>query len=230
MKVLGIIPARGGSKGVPGKNIALLHGLPVIAYSIQAAKASRLSRTIISTDSEEIARLSLQHGGDVPFLRPAELAKDDTPTLPVLIHALDAIGEAPDAVMILQPTSPLRRGSDIDAAITMLEQNASADSVISVVPVGDHHPARMKMIRDGELIDPPFAELVEGQRRQDLSALYLRNGAIYLTRTGVLRGQKSLKGNRCLAYVMPEERSLNIDTPYDLRLADLILGDMKEGG
>lgn len=229
MNVLGIIPARGGSKGVPGKNIAILNGLPVIAYSIRSANASRLARTIVSTDSEDIARLSRSNGGDVPFMRPPELAKDDTPTLPVLLHALEATGTTPDAVMILQPTSPFRTAADIDAAIDLLEKNPTADSVISVVPVGDHHPARMKMIRDGELIDPPFSEAVEGQRRQDLAQLYLRNGAIYLTRTRVLREQKSLKGNRCLAYIMPEERSLNIDTPYDLFLAGLILGAGKEG-
>ncbi|MBA4388470.1 MAG: N-acylneuraminate cytidylyltransferase [Verrucomicrobia bacterium] len=224
MKVLGIIPARGGSKTVPRKNICLVAGKPLIVYSVECAKRSAgLARCIVSTDSPEIADLCRQAGADVPFLRPAELAGDATPTLPVLLHALDHLTEAYDAVMILQPTSPLRQPGDVDSAIRLLDSDPSADSVISVVKVGDHHPARMKQIRAGVLIDPPFAESMEGQRRQDLSEYYLRNGAIYLTRTQVLRQQGSLKGRKSLAYVMPEERSVNIDGQMDLLLAEALL-------
>lgn len=224
MKTLGLIPARSGSKSVPNKNIVMLCGRPLIAYTLEAAaRASHLDRCIVSTDAEEIAAVCRAHGGEVPFLRPKELAADDTPTLPVVLHALETLGESYDAVMVLQPTSPLRTSQDIDAAISLLDANPVADSVISVVKVGDHHPARMKYLEDGYLVDPSFAEAHEGQRRQDLLPLYLRNGAIYLTRTRVLLDQKTFKGRRSLAYVMPEERSVNIDGPFDLWVAEAAL-------
>lgn len=223
MRVLGVIPARGGSKGVPGKNIRLLHGKPLICYSILAAASSSLTRTIVTTDSQEIASAASACGGEVPYMRPAALASDDTPTLPVILHALDTLQENFDAVMVLQPTSPLRTAEDIDAAISLLAGDPEADSVISVVKVSDHHPARMKMLREGILFDPPFMETVEGQRRQDLPDYYLRNGAVYLTRTAVLRAQQSFKGTKCLGYQMPEERSVNIDSEIDFILADAIL-------
>jgi len=224
LSVLGIIPARAGSRGLPGKNIAPVCGQPLIVYSLDAARgASRLARTVVSTDGEDIAAVCRAHGGDVPFIRPADLARDETPTLPVLIHVLDRLEGSYDAVMVLQPTSPLRLSKDIDEAIRMLEEDTEADSVISVVEVGDAHPARMKRMKDGVLEDLPFSEEFEGQRRQDLPQLYLRNGAIYLTRTRVLREQLSLKGNRCLAYVMPRERSVNIDDALDLIFAQALI-------
>jgi CMP-N-acetylneuraminic acid synthetase len=224
LKVLGLIPARGGSKAIPDKNIVTVNGKPLIAYTIlAAAEAKRLTRFIVSTDSERIAAVCLKLGSEVPFLRPTELARDDTPTLPVVLHALDYLKEAYDAVMILQPTSPLRSSDDIDSAVQMLEADPMADSVISVLKVGDNHPARMKFIHDGVLVDPPFAEKIEGQRRQDLPELYLRNGAIYLTRTTVIREQGSLKGKKSLALVMPEIRSVNIDFPIDLVVAEALL-------
>lgn len=219
-KVLGIIPARGGSKGIRNKNIVQLAGKPLIAYSLEAAQSSRLlSRCIVSTDSEEIAGICKALAADVPYLRPAELAQDNTPTLPVIQHALKILDEKFDAVMILQPTSPFRSSDDIDNAIEMLAVHPEADSIISVVKVGDNHPARMKCIQDGWLVDPSFAEEVEGQRRQDLPELFLRNGAIYLTRTEVITEQNSLKGGKSLAYIMPELRSVNIDSEIDLLLA-----------
>lgn len=223
IKVLAIIPARGGSKGICNKNITELAGKPLIAHTIEAALgATLLSHCIVSTDSEEIAAICRKEGAIVPFLRPAELALDDTPTLPVILHALRESSECYDAVLILQPTSPFRRGEHIDAAITLLQDNKAADSVISVVRVGDQHPARMKRIEDGLLVDPPFAEKTEGQRRQDLPELYLRNGAIYLTRTEVLLSMNSFKGAKSLAYVMSDHDSVNIDSPFDLLVAETI--------
>jgi len=224
LSILGLIPARGGSKSIFKKNIAMLLGKPLIAYTIECArKAGSIDMVVVSTDSPEIADISRKCGGEVPFMRPDALAGDAAPALPVIIHALDNLQKSFDAVMLLQPTSPLRLPEDIDAAIKMLESDAGADSVISVVKVDDHHPARMKQIVDGVLIDPPFAEAMEGQRRQDLPEYYLRNGAIYLTRVSVLRQQKSLKGRRSLAYIMPADRSVNIDSPLDLLLAETIL-------
>jgi CMP-N-acetylneuraminic acid synthetase len=226
--VLGLITARGGSKEIPRKNITLLGGKPLISYTIEAATHSKLlGRCIVSTDSQEIIEVCRKWDADIPFVRPSELAQDDTPTLPVVLHALDTLQESYDAVMLLQPTNPFRTAEDIDQAIRLLILDPSADSVISVVKVGDNHPARMKQVIDGVLIDPPFAEETEGQRRQDLPEFYLRNGAIYLTRTNVIIKQQSLKGKRSLAYIMPEERSVNVDGYLDLLLAETILRERK---
>jgi CMP-N,N'-diacetyllegionaminic acid synthase len=226
MRVLGIVTARGGSKGIPGKNLALLAGKPLIAWTAEAARASRLDRIVLSTDDAEIARVGAELGLEVPFMRPVELAADDTPTIPVLqdvIRRLEATGDRYDAIFTLQPTNPLRRGSDIDGAIELLE-STGADSVISFVDVGEWHPARMKTIdEEGRVLDPPFAEPFEGQRRQDLPRLWLREGSVYLTRRDVLVEQGSLKGRDCRAWKMPEERACNIDTPFDLWFAERLL-------
>jgi len=232
MRVVGVVTARGGAKGIPRKNVRLLCGRPLLQYTAEAAMGSRLlSRTILSTDDETIAEVGRQCGLDVPFMRPAELARDDTPTIPVLQHAvrkLEEAGEYYDAILTLQPTNPLRRPQDIDGTIELLEKTG-ADSVISFVEVGDKHPARMKVIgEDGHVIDPPFAEEFEGQPRQKLPKLYLREGSIYLTRRVVLMEQNSLKGRDCRAWIIPEERACNIDTPFDLFLAEQML-KMREG-
>lgn len=231
LKVLGIIPARGGSKGIKNKNIVLVDGKPLISYTLQAVKESELlTRCIVSSDSIEILEICKAAGADIPFVRPTELAGDKTPTLPVIQHALEQLDEEYEAVMILQPTSPLRNGDDIDAAINLLAKDALADSVISVCKVGDNHPARMKEIVNGVLTDPPFAEESEGQRRQDLPPLYLRNGAIYLTRTETIISHHTFKGKRSLAYIMPDERSVNIDSSLDLLLFEALLKNRKGVG
>jgi CMP-N-acetylneuraminic acid synthetase len=227
MKVLGVIPARGGSKGIPRKNITPLLGKPLLAYTAEAAmRAHRLARTVLSTEDEEIARVGRQLGIDVPFLRPPELARDDTPTIPVLqdvVRKLETIGDFYDAIFILQPTNPLRRPEDIDGAIELLERT-TADSVISFVSVGEKHPARMKFIdAEGKVTDPPFKEQFEGQRRQDLVKLYLREGSVYVTRRAILMEQNSVQGRDCRAWIVPEERACNIDTPFDLFLVEQIL-------
>jgi CMP-N,N'-diacetyllegionaminic acid synthase len=227
MKTLAIVPARGGSKSVPRKNITPLLGKPLLVYTAEAALAAkRLTRIVLSTEDEEIARVGRQCGLDVPFMRPLELAQDETPTIPVLqdvVRKLEASGEYYDAVFTLQPTNPLRRASDIDGAIELLERTG-ADSVISFVDVGEKHPARMKFIdSDGRVTDPPFGEKFEGQRRQDLPRLYLREGSIYLTRVLVLMEQNSVKGQDCRAWLVPQDRACNIDTPFDLFLAEQIL-------
>jgi len=227
LKVLGIITARGGSKGISRKNIAALLGKPLLAYTAESALSAKLlSRTVLSTEDDEIAHVGRRLGLDVPFMRPAELARDETPTIEVLqdvVKRLEEAGDIYDAVLTLQPTNPLRLSEDIDGAIELLEKTG-ADSVISFVDVGEKHPARMKFISsDGRVIDPPFAEQYEGQRRQDLIKLYLREGSIYLTRRDVLIQQKSIKGQDCRAWIVPQDRACNIDTPFDLFLAEQIL-------
>ena len=227
MRVLAIIPARGGSKGIPRKNIRLLAGKPLLQYTAEAARlAKRLTRTILSTEDREIAEVGRACGVEVPFMRPPELARDDTPTLPVLqdaVRRLEDSGDRFEAVMILQPTNPLRRPADIDGAVELLERT-SADSVISFVDVGEKHPARMKFIDgEGRVIDPPFAETFEGQRRQDLPKLYLREGSIYLTRRDVLMNQNSIKGRDCRAWLIAEDRACNIDTLFDWFIVEQLL-------
>jgi CMP-N,N'-diacetyllegionaminic acid synthase len=227
MKVLGIVPARGGSKAIPRKNIAPLLGKPLLAYTAQSARAAkRLARTVLSTEDEEISRVGQEYGLEVPFLRPRELAQDETPTILVLqdvIRRLADAGECYDAVFILQPTNPLRQATDIDGAIELLE-TTEADSVISFVDVGEKHPARMKFITsEGEVIDPPFKEKLEGQRRQELPKLYLREGSVYVTQRRVLMEQNSIQGRHCRAWIIPPERACNIDSPFDLFLAEQML-------
>ena len=215
MKVLGLIPARGGSKSIPGKNLVDLGGLPLIQWTIQAALGSSLSRVVVSTDAQEIATVSQSLGAEVPFMRPTELSSDSALSIDVVLHALDVLAEEFDAVMMLQPTSPFRTTSDIDAAIKFID---GASSVISVVPVEGTHPARMKFIENGILIDPPFAETTENMPRQELRPMFIRNGAIYLTRTPEIRN-RTFKGSLSRALVMPKERSINIDSYFELSIA-----------
>jgi CMP-N,N'-diacetyllegionaminic acid synthase len=215
------------------KNIAPLAGQPLLAYTARTALAAhRLERVILSTDDESIASVGRAWGLDVPFMRPPELAQDDTPSIPVMQHAvrmLEERGERYDAVFTLQPTNPLRLASDIDGAVELLERSG-ADSVISFVDVGEKHPARMKTIdAEGWVVDPPFAEALEGQPRQSLNKLYLREGSVYLTRTHVLMEQHSLKGRRCCAWIIPPERAFNIDTLLDLFLVEQLLKWRNEG-
>ena len=231
MKVLGLITARGGSKGVPGKNLKLLDGRPLLAYSVEAATDTPLDRLIISTDDPKIADVARSLGCEVPFMRPAALAQDDTPHLPVVEHAVRWVVEheryQPDAVVILQPTSPLRTSADIAAALRMLELSG-ADSVVSVNEVSAHaHPMRMLRVDDAG-----FAQLfVTGEpvrrrvnRRQDLPKAWVMNGAIYAFRTGVLfAAEPSLYGDRVIAYPMPAERSISIDDLEDWAAAEQAL-------
>lgn len=223
MKVLAVVPARGGSKSVPRKNIAPLGGVPLIGWTLRAAKASsRLTRCVVSTDDAEIAETAKRLGGDVPFMRPAGLATDAALSLPVLQHALawaEAADGPYDAVLMLQPTSPLRASGDIDAAVEMLERTG-CESVVGVVDVGGWHPARMKRIVDGgalENLDGPGEE--DMRPRQALPPVYIRNGAIYLSRKDVVVSGRMV-GKDCRAYVMPENRSINIDGPADLAAAE----------
>lgn len=228
LKVLAIIPARGGSKGVPRKNIRLVGGKPLIAYTIQSALAvkDRLHRLIVSTDDPEIAEVAVQYGAEVPFLRPEELGGDRVPMVPVMQHAVRTIEEMDqihlDWVLLLQPTCPFRAPQDILAALDLAAQGG-CDSVISVVRVLAHHPILMKKIENNQLL-PFVIEEKEGTRRQDYTPpAYMRNGSIYLTRRDNLLENNSIWGQVIRPYIMPEERSVNVDSELDLKLVELIL-------
>jgi CMP-N-acetylneuraminic acid synthetase len=227
-KILAVIPARGGSKGVVRKNIRPICGKPLIAYTIETALAAGhlLHRTIVSTDDAEIAAVAREHGAEVPFLRPAGLAGDKVPTLPVLQHAVSFIetqaGIKFDWVLLLQPTAPLRAVQDIEGALSVADRN-NCDSVISVVQVFAEHPILMKRIENNQLL-PYCVEEKEGTRRQDYQPpAYMRNGAIYLTRRDVLMDKGSIWGEVIRPYVMPAERSVNIDSELELKLVELLM-------
>ena len=229
-KILAVIPARGGSKGVHRKNIRPVCGKPLIAYTIETALQARelFSSIIVSTDNPEIAAISENYGAQVPFLRPAELAGDSVPTAPVLQHAVRFMEQRDathfDWVCLLQPTDPLRNADDIAAAIRLADAG-DCDSVISVVQVFAVHPILMKRIEAGRLL-PYCIEEKEGTRRQDYQPpAYMRNGAIYLTRRDVLMERGSLWGDVIRPYVMPAERSVGIDSELDMKLVELLLQD-----
>lgn len=227
-RVLAVIPARGGSKGVLRKNVREVCGKPLIAWTIEAALAAGplLSRVIVSTEDAEIAEVSRRYGAEVPFVRPAELAGDEVPMLPVLQHAARFVeaqeGRRLDWVLLLQPTEPFRTVADIEAALA-LGRADGCDSVISVVQVFAVHPILMKKI-EGDRLLPFCIEEKEGTRRQDYApAAYMRNGAIYLTRRDVLLEQGSIWGDVIRPYVMPPERSQGVDSEIDLELVDVLL-------
>jgi len=225
MKILGIIPARGGSKGVLGKNIKLLGGEPLITHTIKAALKSNLTKVIVSTDDDDIEKVAMEAGAEVPFKRPADLASDTAKSIDVAKQALLEMekidGIVYDAIMLLQPTAPFRSVYDINKSIELLESDKDADSVISVVDVEGHHPARMKYIENGVLIDPPFKEAYENQNRQELTPMFIRNGAIYLTKRESILAD-SYKGRKSLALIMPLENSINIDTIRDFENAEWV--------
>ncbi len=234
MNVLGVITARGGSKGIPGKNLKPLAGKPLIVYTIETAKASgAFERLILSTDDRAIADQARAAGCDVPFIRPAELARDETPHLPVLQHAVNWLHEhehyRPDIVMILQPTSPLRRPEDIRGALALLDRTG-ADSVLSVSEVSAHaHPMRtLRVAPSGDAVLFVTGEPVRNRinRRQDLPSAWLMNGAIYAFRTPVLlASEPSLYGNRTVAYRMEPSDGISIDDVHDWEAAERALAE-----
>ena len=225
--VLGLITARGGSKGIPRKNILDLHGKPLIAYTIEAAKeSSLLTRTIVSTEDEEIATISKDLGADVPFMRPEELATDDAHSVEVAAHALawlkDNDNQEFDYVMLLQPTSPLRTAEDIDACIEIATKT-DADSVMSMVEITDLSIPKLKRIEDDRIL-PLFEE--EGAApapRKASDPIYKRNTAIYLTKSSLIAAGEMF-GDVSRPYIMPAERSVDVNEQFDFDLAEFYMG------
>jgi len=220
--VLALIPARGGSKGLPGKNIRPLHGKPLIGWSIEAARASRhVTRVVVSSDDEAILAVARAGGAETPFVRPKSLAQDDTPGIDVVLHALDILPGF-DWVVLLQPTSPLRTAGDIDAAIERCFE-ADAPACVSVCETGAS-PWWMFSLDAGGRMRSFLPSEQRPARRQDLPALYALNGALYVARVDWLRQTRSFLTEETLAHVMPPERSVDIDTLFDFRLAECLLG------
>ena len=229
MNILAVIPARGGSKGIPGKNIKEVAGIPLIAHAIKACLecSDQFHKLIVSTDDETIASVARQYGADVPFIRPAHLATDEASSLGVMQHALQYFEENDkveiDWTMLVQATNPLVLPADINKALGLLQQHPNATSIVSVKEAMDSHPFKLKIIEQGEL-KPYIQDTPEMIRRQDLEpAIYKRNGSLYMTRRDVLMDQNDLYGEHIVPYIMPAERSIDIDEEADLVLADFLL-------
>ena len=227
-RVLGVTAARGGSKGVPRKNIRQIGGIPLIAYTIREAKKSRLiSRYIVSTDDDEIAEVARHYGAEV-LMRPAELAEDHTPMIAVMQHALkwceEEEGEWYDIVADLRCTNPLKTAHDIDGAIEKLI-HTGADGVIGVTKLDDHHPARIKRVFEDRLIDFAWPEPPAGLRQELKPDAFIRNGSLYVVLRDALLDGILLQGSDNLRpWYMPLEKSVNIDSELDFVLVEALLG------
>ena len=220
MSLLALIPARGGSKGIPRKNIRSFCGKPLLQWSIDAALASpSVSRVVVSTDDPEIAEVALAGLAEVPFLRPSELASDTAPGIAPVLHALQQLPEV-SAVLLLQPTSPLRRVEDVEA-IVALHRKAGHDAVVSVTP-SSKHPAWMFGLSPAKVLEPLMI-LPDAACRQQLPPTYALNGALYLASRSFLEREHSFLTSNTLGYVMPPERSVDIDSPLDWQWGEFLM-------
>ena len=223
--VLAIIPARGGSKGIKGKNILSIEGKPLIAYTIEAARASEyIDTVIVSTDNQEIADISKAYGAEVPFLRPAELASDYAKTIDAVLHAvytLKEMGKEYDYLVLLQPTQPLRSAEDIDHAIILCDKEMRG--VVSISRVKDHPVLMRYMNAQGEMCK--LLELNSTVRRQDMPDYYRVNGCVYVNPMSEVTGELSFNDNP-IPYIMPVERSVDIDGYEDIALVEYYLRNL----
>ena len=230
-KILVVIPARGGSKSIKEKNIKRLNRKPLITYTINAALKLKkfFYKIIVSTDNKKIAKISKQAGCLVPFIRPKHLSKSTTPTLPVIKHALKFIEKKDNVkintILTLQPTSPLRTYSDIKNCLNILKKNKECDSVVSVVKANEMHPIFMKSIKRNYL-NSYLNKNVSFVRRQDIKPnVYRTNGAIYISRRDLILKNKNnlLYGNKVLPFIMPKDKSIDIDEELDFLICKAIL-------
>jgi len=229
-RILGLIPARGGSKGIPGKNLRSLGGKPLLQHAFEAAQNSGVvERVVLSTDSPEIAALGRQIGIDVPFLRPPEFAQDDTPMIAVLKHLIEHLrnqGNVPDAIMLLQPTAPLRRAEHLRKAGELLIP-AEVDSVVGVTEIPQHYAPHyaMKITPEGRLTHylPDSAAI---KRRQDVPNAYSRDGTVYLFRLSTLEKYGDIYGTHCIPLLIPSDETLNLDTLEDWEQAERVFARM----
>ncbi|OGV13388.1 MAG: acylneuraminate cytidylyltransferase [Stygiobacter sp. RIFOXYA2_FULL_38_8] len=219
--VLAIIPARGGSKGIPRKNIKMLAGKPLIAWTIEEGKKSKyIDRFILSSEDEEIIKVAKEWGCEVPFIRPKELAQDETPGIVPVIHTINILTEKYDYVCLLQPTSPLRKVWHIDKCIEKCI-NMETSSCIGVQEV-DKHPYLMHKINKLGSLEPLFKK-VQLTRRQDADKIYAVNGAIYFAKSDFILNQKSFVGQNTSAFLMDKISSIDIDDMSDFQYADYLL-------
>jgi N-acylneuraminate cytidylyltransferase/CMP-N,N'-diacetyllegionaminic acid synthase len=227
MKVIAIIPARGGSKGLLRKNIKLLGNIPLIGYSImEALKSKYINRVLVSTEDSEIAEISKQFGAEVPFMRPTELAEDMTSSMDVIIHMIEELKKREDyyaeIVTLLEPTSPFRKAEHIDETIRKLIEQ-KPDSVVTVCAVERKPSNIVKVTHNDQIIKYIEKPTIEYSRRQDWAHLKRINSAVYATWTDFILEHKKLIGDRCLMVEMNDIESINIDSIIDFKLAELVL-------
>ncbi|MGG4497727.1 cytidylyltransferase domain-containing protein [Brevibacillus reuszeri] len=226
--VLAIIPARGGSKGVPRKNIRELCGKPLIAWSIEEAKKSKyIDQIIVSTDDEEIAAVARQWGADIPFMRPVELAQDHTPGIDPVLHALKMLPQY-EYIVLLQPTSPLRSTDDIDACLEQCVEQ-KVDSCVSVT-LTDKSPYWMYNLSENSSLIPVINTEKPILRRQDAPDVFVLNGAVYVARSTWLQQTGSFLQDKTIGYPMPKDRSIDIDTALDFLLVEILLHEKNKSG
>lgn len=225
--ILGLIPARGGSKGLPRKNIKPLSGKPLITWTIEQALAGKyLDIVVVSTDDKEIVEISKKNRAEVPFIRPKELAEDNAKGINVVLHTIDWLKKNDrqkqyDLLMLLQPTSPLRAKEDIDKAIELLFLK-KAKAIVSVCEV-DHHPLWTNTLPEDGCMKDFIRKEIMNKNRQELPLFYRLNGAIYLAYCNYIKERKSFFGKETFAYIMPKERSIDIDDEIDFKLAEILL-------
>lgn len=228
--ILAIVPARGGSKGIPRKNILPINGKPLIAYTIEAAKGSKyINKTVVSTDDKEIADISKKFGAEIPCLRPSELADDNSSTIDCIIHMVKFLQEKqnyfPDYVCILQCTSPLRNYSDIDGALEKLKKTEQ-DGIVSVCEA-EVNPYWTNVFHDDKL-EYFIKEGKKISRRQDLPQIYRINGAIYIIKTDILMKDRTIETDNMTGYIMKNEDSVDIDNLVDFKLAELLIKEREK--
>ncbi|GBF10550.1 acylneuraminate cytidylyltransferase family protein [Tepidibacillus infernus] len=221
-RILGIIPARGGSKGVPRKNIREVAGKPLIAWTIEEARKSKyIDRLILSSDDKEIIQVANEYDCEVPFVRPKKLARDDTPGIDPVLHAIETL-HGFDYIVLLQPTSPLRRVDDIDGCIEKCLRNLYDYCV--TVNEADKSPYWMYAIENDKMVAVLSQDKIIN-RRQESPKVYVLNGAIYIAKTEKLVESKTFLTNETVPYIMPKERSLDIDTEFDLKIVEILLNN-----
>jgi CMP-N,N'-diacetyllegionaminic acid synthase len=230
-QILAIIPARGGSKGVHRKNIRIVDGKPLIAYSIECAlKSKDITHCLVNTDDDEIAIVSKQYGAEVMIRLPGQ-GEDTSPVLPIIVSTLEyaqqQTGMLFDIIILLQPTSPIRTSQDIDKVVAMLLSPLAPDGIISVVAMNDTHPARMYNVDENMFMHTIWPN-GETMNRQQLVPVYLRNGCIYAVKTEALLREQTLMVKHKQAYVMEEKWLANVDTERDLIITELLIKKWKE--
>ena len=225
--MIAIIPARGGSKGMPKKNIKMLSGQPLIYYTIKAAQESKyISKIIVSTDSLEIAEAAKALGGQVPFLRPSELAEDTSKAIDVYLYTIEKLNALNEGIIdfaVLLPTSPLRTAEDVDKAIEIFYKN-NAKTVVSVVEA-EHPPAWYKRINGEGILEDYFSAGDNSVNRQEAEKTYLPNGAIYIFNYDSLKTNYNYYNDATYPYIMSREKSVDIDSPLDFRIAEMLMNN-----
>lgn len=225
--VLAIIPARGGSKGLPGKNIKELCGKPLIAWTIEQAKScSDIDRIVVSTDSGKIANIAKESGANVPFLRPAELAVDDSPTADTILHVLEQLslsGESYDYVALLEPTSPLRKTNDIDNAINLITQNTEADCLVSVGEIHMEHPMIVKKIDAKGFVAPYISNIAKIHQRQQADKAYFPYGVIYISKAPEFKKKQTFYTEKTVPYFIERWQNYEIDDELDFIIVEQVM-------